>query len=99
LRYFYRNVIYYSGVVGGGGGTVPFGGYSLPVTMRATPTAVWNSGGTIDNGSSGFSITGLNSFPLASPTGGYLAFNIGSNATIGRGCAIYSVDASFSAEL
>jgi hypothetical protein len=98
-RYFYRNVIAYSGVVGGGSGTVPFGGYSLPVTMRASPTAVWNSGGTIDNGSSGFSITSLNIFTGVSPAGGYLGFNIGSNATIGRGCAIYNVDASFSSEL
>jgi hypothetical protein len=98
-RYYYRNIIFYSGVVGGGSGTIPFGGYSLPVTMRATPTATWISSGNIDNGSSGYAITSLNSFPLASPTGGYLAFNIGSNATIGRGCAIYNADTAFSAEL
>ena len=97
-RYFYRNVIHYSGCIGGGSGTIPFGGYSTPVTMRATPTATWNSGGTADNGSSGFSITSLNTF-IGSPAGGYLAFNIGSNATIGRGCTIYDVNMSFSSEL
>ena len=98
-RYFFRGTISYSGVVGGGSGTIPFGGYQFMVPMRATPTATWNSGGTVDNGSLGYAITSLNGFSSASDLGGYLAFNIGSSATIGRGCAIYNVNMSFSAEL
>ena len=98
-RYFYRGVIAYSGVIGGGSGTVPFGGYAWPETMRTTPTATWNSGGSIDNGSSSFNITSLNGLFNGSPDGAYLAFNIGSNATIGRGCCFFNINASFSAEL
>ena len=98
-RYFYRGVIAYSGVIGGGSGTVPFGGYSWPETMRASPTATWNSGGSIDNGTQSYAITSLNGLFNTSADGGYLAFNIGSNATIGRGCCFFNINASFSAEL
>jgi hypothetical protein len=98
-RYFYRGVIAYSGVIGGGSGNTPFGGYQYVVPMRAAPTATWNSGGGIDNGTQSYNITSFNGFFNVSPDGGYLAFNIGSNATIGRGCALWGINISFSAEL
>jgi hypothetical protein len=92
-------VIAYSGVIGGGSGNVPFGGYQYVVPMRASPTAVWNSGGGADNGSEAFTITSLNGLFNVSPIGGYLAFNITGNATIGRGCCIFNVNISLSSEL
>ena len=66
--------------------------------MRATPTATWNSGGTVDDGSASSSITSLYTFN-GSKTGGYIGFNISPSLTLGRGCAIYNVNISFDSEL
>ena len=98
-RYCFRGVIAYSGVIGGGSGQVPFGGYQYPVPMRASPTVTWNSGGDADNGTQSYSITSLNGLFNVSNIGGYLAFNISGNATIGRGCCLFNINATFSAEL
>jgi hypothetical protein len=100
-RYFFRDLINYSsgmGGTGGGVGNIPVGGFGFATIMRATPTATWNSGGTVDDGSAASSISSLYTF-VGSKTGGYLGFNISPSLTLGRGCAIYNVNMSFDSEL
>jgi hypothetical protein len=98
-RYFFQGSISMSGVIGGGGGTVPFGGFSFVVPMRANPTTTRVSGGNSDNGSDGTAITGLQSTDQTSVYGQRIFFTTGVNQTIGRGCAIGGAVMTFSAEL
>jgi hypothetical protein len=98
-RYFFQGSISMSGVIGGGSGTVPFGGFSFVVPMRAVPTTTRVSGGNSDNGSDGTAITGLQSTDQTSVYGQRIFFTTGVNQTIGRGCAIGGAVMTFSAEL
>jgi hypothetical protein len=98
-RYFYRDVIYCGGAIGGGSGEIPIGGFQYPIQMRATPTITRNSGGQSDNGVAGAAITGLNGTVSPSKTGVYLQFVTSSNQVPGRGVLIYDVNMSFDAEL
>jgi len=58
-RYFWKGYVAGGGVYGGAGGNIPIISWSYPVTMRATPTYAWVSGGTSTNGNNSFPITGL----------------------------------------
>jgi len=98
-RYFYRDVIYCGGAIGGGSGEIPIGGFQYPIQMRATPTITRNSGGQADNGVTGVAITALNGTVAPSKTGVYLQFVTASNQVAGRGVLIYDVNMSFNAEL
>jgi hypothetical protein len=98
-RYYWQNSLFAGGCFGGGGGNVPVVATLFPVSMRATPTFAWISGGVATDGINDFTITSNYGATTATSSGAQVLFNQSGAGASGRGCAVRSAICSFTAEL
>jgi hypothetical protein len=97
-RYFSQDTFHVSGVWGGGSGEVGICAVPFKVTMRDNPVIARVSGGVAGDGAVDRNVTSITTNQVSKHSARVL-FTVASAGTVGRGCDVYNIVLSLSAEL
>jgi hypothetical protein len=97
-RYFSQDTYHVSGVWGGGSGDLGICAVPFKVTMRDNPVITRISGGVAGDGAADRNVTSITTNQNSKHSARVL-FQVGTSGTVGRGCDVYNVVLSLSAEL